>query len=555
MASRRNLVNAQDHIRTGILVLGMHRSGTSALARVLSLLGCDLPNTLMEGNEYNERGYWESTRIQIVNDAVLESAGSYWSDWLPFNEDWYSSSKFADLEQLAIKAIEDEFALSSLFVLKDPRICRIVPFWRDVMAKIQIQPFAVIPIRNPLEVANSLNHRDGIEPALGHLIWLRHVLDAEKFTRDIPRIFFSYDGLLDNWQRLIPKVDESVGLKLPRVSQHVADQIDRFLAPEFRHESKSRADVIENPFLSAWLKEAYSIFFKWAGSGEFSGDRTTLDRIRGEFNDASPAFARVILAGQRVSGKSRELETLLKNSEDKLDLKESLHAASLADAEGKLLEADHRLVALQAELSALISRQSELEAQLEVEQKMTINANAEIDKLSEALRAHKLESASALEAERIRSETELRRREEWFAAERDQLKSAAQQSLELKEEVDRSLLDRFNEIAALSRLLAELEIGAEQSQQLREISHIMIDGLCLSSFKGRCLSLMPAIFRVRMIKRKLKRKGIFDADKYMAMNPDVAEARQDPLRHYLVHGVSEGRSWKSFDYIKSGQTS
>ena len=67
--------------RTGILVAGMHRSGTSALTRVLGSLGCSLPNTLMEANEYNAAGYWESTEVVALNDAVLESAGSAWDDW------------------------------------------------------------------------------------------------------------------------------------------------------------------------------------------------------------------------------------------------------------------------------------------------------------------------------------------------------------------------------------------------------------------------------------------------------------------------------------------
>ena len=56
--------------RSAIVILGMHRSGTSALAGVLNMLGCDLPETLMPANAYNEKGYFESNAIRLLNDRV-----------------------------------------------------------------------------------------------------------------------------------------------------------------------------------------------------------------------------------------------------------------------------------------------------------------------------------------------------------------------------------------------------------------------------------------------------------------------------------------------------
>src|SRR5262245_64476851 len=74
--------------KTALVVAGMHRSGTSALTRVLSLLGCDLPKTLMAGAASNETGHWESQAVADFNDELLESAGSSWHDWLAFNAGW-----------------------------------------------------------------------------------------------------------------------------------------------------------------------------------------------------------------------------------------------------------------------------------------------------------------------------------------------------------------------------------------------------------------------------------------------------------------------------------
>src|SRR5262249_46234505 len=103
--------------KTALLVAGMHRSGTSALARVLSLLGCDLPKPLMGGGASNEAGHWEREAIADFNDALLESAGSSWHDWLAFNPGWYRSPKGEEFKERAAALLAQEFGASRLFVL------------------------------------------------------------------------------------------------------------------------------------------------------------------------------------------------------------------------------------------------------------------------------------------------------------------------------------------------------------------------------------------------------------------------------------------------------
>ena len=68
--------------RTCILVLGMHRSGTSALTRVISLLGAALPQKLMPAAQNNnETGFWEPRYLWTLHDQMLGEAGSRWDDW------------------------------------------------------------------------------------------------------------------------------------------------------------------------------------------------------------------------------------------------------------------------------------------------------------------------------------------------------------------------------------------------------------------------------------------------------------------------------------------
>ncbi|HZV10643.1 MAG TPA: hypothetical protein VFF94_12845, partial [Novosphingobium sp.] len=81
--------------RQAVVVLGMHRSGTSALARIVSLLGADLPATLMPADASNVAGHWESGPVCGVNEALLASAGSRWDDWQGLNPAWYGSAREA----------------------------------------------------------------------------------------------------------------------------------------------------------------------------------------------------------------------------------------------------------------------------------------------------------------------------------------------------------------------------------------------------------------------------------------------------------------------------
>ncbi|VAW15575.1 hypothetical protein MNBD_ALPHA12-1015, partial [hydrothermal vent metagenome] len=72
--------------RTCILVLGMHRSGTSALTRVLSLAGATLPKRLLgSSDDSNPTGHWEPNILIEYHDKMLAELDSCWHDWRALN--------------------------------------------------------------------------------------------------------------------------------------------------------------------------------------------------------------------------------------------------------------------------------------------------------------------------------------------------------------------------------------------------------------------------------------------------------------------------------------
>src|SRR4051812_14331812 len=115
--------------RRAILVLGMHRSGTSAVGGVLNQLGAVAPKTLLAARADNPRGFFESLPLAVVNDAMLASARSSWDDW----KQLVLGPAITDSNRQTFKTVlSDEFGQAPLIFIKDPRICRFIPFFLTV---------------------------------------------------------------------------------------------------------------------------------------------------------------------------------------------------------------------------------------------------------------------------------------------------------------------------------------------------------------------------------------------------------------------------------------
>ncbi len=169
--------------RTAIVVLGMHRSGSSFLSRSLNLVGAALPQTLIGASDHNSVGHYESQAVKTINDRILSACRSSWNDWRPVAFDTLSGADRAALVGEARDVVIAEFGAAPLFVLKDPRICRLMPFWDEVLGSLDIAVRPILGLRNPIEVAASLEARDGFAPDYSHFMWLRHMLDAEADSR------------------------------------------------------------------------------------------------------------------------------------------------------------------------------------------------------------------------------------------------------------------------------------------------------------------------------------------------------------------------------------
>ena len=346
--------------KVAILVAGMHRSGTSAITRTLSILGCTLPKTLLAPHPGNERGFWESPEIVGINREVLVSAGSTLEEWREFDPRWYTSPVADQLRRRARTVLEREFGDSPLFVIKDPLLCRLLPFWIEALESFDARPLIVSPIRNPLDVAESLETRDGIDRSIGHLMWLQHVLSAEAGSRGLGRAYFRYDRLLVEPHAVVDRLGDVLGVSWPRRMNDADEEIDQFLSTRLRHHSNDDTRVMENPRLSHWLRSSFEIFARWTNGEERKTDTARLDRIKAAFDDAIPAFDRAVSVGlkttRRLSTAQAELATrdgqiaslkrALAEGHDKIM---ALHG-KVADQNQTLVDRDSRIASLKRAL-------------------------------------------------------------------------------------------------------------------------------------------------------------------------------------------------------------
>lgn len=330
--------------RVCILVLGMHRSGTSLLTRIVSLLGGALPGNLMppvKGN--NEAGFWESATLKALHERMLAEAGSRWDDWRAFDPSALGPESLAEVREEIRRRIEEEYSDAPLIVLKDPRICRFVPLYDGLLRELNIEPRYLLIDRNPLAVISSLAARDGMTEIFAALLWLRHVLDAEGATRDRPRAFLSYEALLADWRGVIERVTRELGLTWPRDVEDAAAGIDAHLSRDFQHHRSTESELAEREEIPGSIKETYAALRTLA---ETDGGReealATLDRVRDELERTAPVFGAAVFPeiDARLEALTQRTEDLTAEGarlrERERELKRDLHAAR---AEARGLEA------------------------------------------------------------------------------------------------------------------------------------------------------------------------------------------------------------------------
>jgi hypothetical protein len=264
-----------------VVVLGMHRSATSLVTRLLSLMGLELPLTVMPPGFGNPAGFWEPQPVADANEALLGELGSAWDDWAPID---FKSDVIERHIPILASVLQKEFPGVAPGVLKDPRLCRLLRVWRPAFEKAGKRPLYILPTRNPLEVADSLARRNGFDRTNGILLWCAHVLDAERDTRSRPRAFLNIDDLYDHGIGALERVETFLREHTASIHGVEAESGRAFLRVQLKHENADFSAVSAQRDVPSLPARIYALLRQMALEGERSETLAALDICRAQFD-------------------------------------------------------------------------------------------------------------------------------------------------------------------------------------------------------------------------------------------------------------------------------
>jgi glycosyltransferase involved in cell wall biosynthesis len=458
----------------------------------------------------NTSGFWESRDIYNLHNQLFETLGVDWFNISNEVIDPTDSEAIASFQSGILSVIKNEFTKSPLIVLKDPRICILAKYWINTIREYGAQPVAVIPVRNPLEVAASLNQRNNIDIQYALFLWLRHFIDAERFSRDLPRSFCSFSELLNDWKSTIEKITADTHILWPNDIPDVTSEVNRFLSSDAKHQNTSEQQFFDNENIPKILKSSYNLAMQLVTSGDSPDIRRQLDAIYTTVLTIDDLVARRLVSLSQVH---TELETQMLTKDKKTDKLKSI-----------IITKEVLLKEKTADIQTLTAKVEK--------QKVTIDSlNNQKDEYLILL--SKLESNLAWHSKNItilqQEADAIRNSWSWklsFPLRR--MGSWTKQLLNFPPNIRKRIRlgnKTHNSIVNIrhSRIF-DNEFYAQQLQNTSHSHDDLIAHYCLEGYKSG-----------------LDPNPYFSTKYYLQNNPDIVDANENPFSHYLTNGWFEGR--------------
>lgn len=233
----------------GVIVLGMHRSGTSVLSRALIALGVDFGGTFVDVEPDNPKGFFEDKDVNSLNVSFLLAMGCRWHTLLlPANSPSAMNSSF---KEQATALLKRKFTGRPLWGLKEPRITRLLPYWKAALADINAKGCYVLANRHPLSVVESLAKRDDIPQAQALALWALHQIDGLTAIIENGGIVVDYDLMMNQPSTEMRRLAQFLGQSIDASKQKVF--LDDFLQQDLRHSYHARTLTPSSPLFDACM--------------------------------------------------------------------------------------------------------------------------------------------------------------------------------------------------------------------------------------------------------------------------------------------------------------
>lgn len=246
--------------KQAVLVLGMHRSGTSAVAAGIEQLGVVMGSSLLHGDEWNPKGYFEEKKIVEFNNRLLDLCGLRWdSNVVPSEQ---HAQVWAQEQSTGVQLLLELFSGTQVWGFKDPRMCLLGSFWKPVFASQGVSPRLLFVLRDPAEVANSLARRDGIAVKRTAWLWFAHLLGSLEYIEEHSDLcLIDFAALLRDPAMVLGKL--ASWLDLHPDEQTISAFASEFISPDLSHGSAA-SDLVLPPL----VVRAFKYWRNVAASGE-----------------------------------------------------------------------------------------------------------------------------------------------------------------------------------------------------------------------------------------------------------------------------------------------
>ncbi len=551
--------------RRALIVLGMHRSGTSALTRVLSLSGAELPSHILPAadglpNDGNTKaGFWESKSLMELHEEALASAGSKWDDLSDIPSSWFQSEIAEVFSNRLVETLETEFGGAPVIVAKDPRISRLAPVWNVALREMGVEANWLIAVRNPLEVAASLNRRDAFSQSKGLLLWLTYFLAAERNTRRQERMFVLYDHLLEDWRAVIRRIGDQFGLSFSRRSFRAGAEIDDFLDPGLRSHAISPNDVGVREDVAKWVKDA----FRWASRAAIGkpGDSEQLDSIKRALRQAEGVYGPLLANAEQSIQRRQDHESELTKEVEKLE-------RAAGDYEKRIAESSGELLSLRAELTDREEAVAQANNEIEEVRRVAVERQAEAGLAHDQLQAEIAQRDESLagagteieelrrvvgerQEEAARVHAEIAQRDESLAgagAEIEELRRAVGERQEEAARAHAEIAQRDESLAGAGAEIEELRRVVEESQEEAARTHDQLqaeiaqrdEGLADANTELEELRQFAQQQQAEILMRKtINKEAIARLESEIELSLELAVEREDQLRAELEELAEE----------------
>lgn len=362
MQNTKNMKNEKPKL---VIVLGMHRSGTSAIARGLQTMGVALGDHLEPPAEgINEKGYWEDIDFVALNAEMLEISGRSWHSLDPIQTIDVDSLCDRGYLSRATDLLHSKISGLDYFGLKDPRTAVLLPFWERVFINGDFDVQYILAIRNPVSVVNSLARRDGFDPEKSFLLWAEHMVSGLANVRMRPLILVDYDQLMSDPAEQLHRLASWLGTHVDAEKLEVYRS--DFLDEKLRHSKFSNDDVQANEAASPLVREIYSVLVT------ASNERISIEELR--TSDCVQRWKEEI---ERV----RPILQLCDKLSDRV-LKENIE---LSAQKGLINERDKLIAKHEEQISTLTKSAIERDEQISKLTKSAIERDERISKLTKSV--------------------------------------------------------------------------------------------------------------------------------------------------------------------------